>query len=135
MQPPILMNRFIINLRSLNAPSSSQDSSTRQHWSRFSAPNFHIPGSFLGNIGEDLQDGHEAADDDRDGDQAEIDPASVNIRGSPQAGPGETPGSSSSRPRGEQVSVRIHSGSKWHKRTLFRSDWSHGQPLELWKMS
>lgn len=67
MQPSALLNRFIINLRSLNTPGASQGSSGRQHWSRFTAPNFRIPDSFLGNIGEDLQDGHEPADNNLDG--------------------------------------------------------------------
>ena len=63
------MNRFIINLKSLDAVRLSQDSSTLQHGSTFSAPNFRIPDSFLGNIGEDLQDGHQQAHSEYDDDQ------------------------------------------------------------------
>ena len=112
VQPPVLTNRFIINLRSLNTPSSSQDGSARQYWSRFSAPNFHIPDSFLGNIGEDLQDGYEPADDDLDG-HYEMDAIRLNTEGSPETELAETSatsGSLSSRPMDEQVSLRIHSG-------------------------
>ena len=114
MQPPILMNRFIINLRSLNRvniPESSQGSSARQHWSRFSAPNFHIPDSFLGNIGEDLQDGHEPADDDLDG-HHEMDAVCLNTESSPEPELENTsniPSSSTSRPVDTQVSLQIHS--------------------------
>ena len=114
MQPPVLMNRFIINLRSLNTAGSSQGSSARQHWSRFSVPNFHIPDSFIGNIGEDLQDGHEPADDDLDG-HHETDAIRLNTEGSPGTELEEkstTPGSSTSLPMDEQVGLRIRSGSK-----------------------
>ena len=111
MQPLVLLNRFIINLRSLGTPSSSQDSSVRQHWSRFSAPNFHIPDSLLGNIGEDLQEGHEPANADLDG-YHETDAVRLtgNIEGSPGAELEETsttPGSSTSRPIVAQVSIQI----------------------------
>lgn len=47
------MNRFIINLRTLNAPEVTEPSQ-RQHFSRFSTPGFRVPQSFLGNIGEHL---------------------------------------------------------------------------------
>ena len=50
------MNRFIINLRTLNAADPAEVSQ-RQHLSRFSVPNFRIPQSFLGNIGENLTHG------------------------------------------------------------------------------
>ena len=78
------MSRFIINLRSLNTAGLSQDSSTRQHFSQFSAPNFHIPDSFLGNIGEDLRDGHELADDDL-GSRHEMDDVCFDTEDSPKA--------------------------------------------------
>ena len=120
MQPPVLANRFIINLRSLNTAGSSQDSSARQHWSRFSAPNFHIPDSFLGNIGEDLQDGHEPADGDLDGSR-ETDTVRLNTASLPGAELDEistTSGSSTSRPVDMQVSHLIYSGSTRDERTL-----------------
>ena len=118
-QPPVLLNRFIINLRSLNSPSLSQDSSTRQHWSRFSAPNFHVPdsGSFLGNFGEDLQDGREPANADLDG-HYETGAVRLNAEGSLEAELKETSttlGSSSSRPMVAQVSLQIHSVSKQYE--------------------
>ena len=115
------MNRFIINLRSINTAGSSQGSSSRQHWSRFSVPNFHIPNSFLGNIGEDLQDGHEPADDDLDG-HHETDAVRFSTAGSSETELEETsttPGPSSSRPMYEQVSLQIRSGSKRDERILF----------------
>ena len=131
MQPPVLMNRFIINLRSLSTASgSSQGSSARQHWSRFSAPNFHIPDSesFLGNIGEDLQDGHEPTDNDLNG-HHEMEAVCLDTECSPGAqleATSTTPGSSTSHPVDAQVSPRIPSWSKRCERTLFRLGWSSG---------
>ena len=110
MQPSVLMNRFIINLRSFSTASSSQDSSA-QHWSRFSVPNFRIPDSFLGNIGEDLQHGHKSADDDLDHDQ-EAKTVSISQQGSSEAELVEmfvTRCSSDPRPLGTRVSRQIHS--------------------------
>ena len=138
MQPLVLMNRFIINLKSLDTPISSQGSSTRQHWSRFSAPNFHIPdsGSFLGNIGEDLQDGHEPADDDYG--HHEMDAICLDTEDSSEVELEETSttlGSSSSRPVDAQVSLQIHSESKRYERILFHLGWSPGQLLGLQNMS
>lgn len=49
------MNRFIINLRSLDTTAEPQASSHAQRWSQFSVPNFRVPESLLGNIGEDLE--------------------------------------------------------------------------------
>ena len=121
MQPLVLMNRFIINLRSINTASSSQDSLARQHWSRFSVPNFHIPDSFLENIGEDLQDGHELADNDLDG-HHEADTIRLNTEDSPGTELEETsttPGFSTPYLMDEQVSFRIRSGSKRDERILF----------------
>ena len=101
-QPSVLMNRFIINLKTLGAAGSSQVSSAR-HRSRFSAPNFRIPpDSFLGNIGEDLRDGQESADDDLDSDQA----VSLNIQDPYEAESAEARrGTSSSRSINAQVSA------------------------------
>ena len=131
MQPLVLMNRFIINLRSINTAGSSQDSSGRQHWSRFSAPNFHIPDSFLGNIGEDLQDGHEPADNDLNG-RHETDAARLNTERSPGLeGTSATPGSSTSRPMGTQVGLQIHSGSARYERAPFHLARTLRQPLGL----
>ena len=65
MQLSVLTNRFIINLRSLNTAGAerSQDSSSRY---RFSGLEFRAPSSFLGNIGEDLQDDHGSDDNDQE---------------------------------------------------------------------
>ena len=109
MQPPVLMNRFIINLKSLNTPTSSQGSSAQHQWSRLPTSNFHIPDSFLGNIGEDLQDGHESTDNDPDG-HHETDTVCLSIEGLPGADSEATstaPGSSTSRPMNAQVSLQI----------------------------
>ena len=110
IQPLVLVNRFIINLRSLSTASSSQGRSSQQHRSRLSALSFRIPDSFLGNIGEDLQEGHELTDDNLNGDQ-EMDAAGLNTHGSLEAESVETPaadGSSGSRPMNAQVSPRSH---------------------------
>ena len=48
------MNRFIINLRTLGTPSPADET---QHFSRFTAPNFRVPETILGNIGEPLTHG------------------------------------------------------------------------------
>ena len=129
MQPPVLTNRFIINLRSLSIQSSFQDSSVRQHWSRFSTPNFRIPGSFLGNIGEDLQDGHEPADDYLDGHHT-MDAVCSNAENSLEAAMLEeastAPGFFTSHLADMQVSLRIHSESKRCERTPFHLGWSPG---------
>jgi hypothetical protein len=103
MQPSVLMNRFIINLKSLGTAGSSQTSSAR-HWSRFSALNFRITDSFLGNISEDLQDGHEPADDDRN-DEQEMDAVPLSVQGSAEA-----ESAASSPPVGTQVSNRVRPG-------------------------
>ena len=106
-QPSVLMNRFIVNLKSLNTSSSSQGSSDRHHWSRFSTPNFHIPDSFLGNIGEDLQDGHEPPDYDHGSNQVKG-TLCLNTEGPPEAELEETSttlGSCTSRPMDTQVSL------------------------------
>ena len=106
IQHSVLVNRFMINLKSLSAAGSSQGSSAR-HWSRFSAPNFHIPDSLLGNIGEDLQGDYEPADDNLDGDQ-EMGAASLSIQVSQEAELQETnakPGPPSSSPENARVSA------------------------------
>ena len=129
-QPPVLTNRFIINLKSLSSAGSSQGSSAR-HWSRFSLPNFCVPDSFLGNIGEDLQlDGHGRADDNLDDDQ-EVDAVSLSQQVSPEAEFVETSvtrGPSRPRPLGTQVSLQIHSRSKPCKRAPFHQAGSLGGP-------
>lgn len=113
------MNRFIINLKSLNTANSSQNSSGQQRWSRFSTPDFCIPDSFLGNIGEDLQHGHEPADGDNELDdiRQEMDVMSPNIHASLEHASeaialpvtDTTIGPPISRPVNAQVSVQIHS--------------------------
>ena len=57
MQPAILINRFIINLRSLNKIEDPTYNSDANHLSRFSAPNFVVNSNILGNIGEPLEHG------------------------------------------------------------------------------
>ena len=137
MQPPVLLNRLFINLKSLSTPSSSQGSSARHHWSRFFMPNFHVPdsGSFLGNIGEDLQDGHEPPT----AVHYEMGVIRLNTEGSLEAGLKETFTTSSessiSYPMVTQVSLQTHSGSKRDERTLSHLGWSPGQPPRLWKTS
>ena len=121
IQPAVLMNRFMINLKSLVTPGSSLGGSARQLSSiRFSVPNFHIPVSFLGNIGQDLQHGQEPTDEDDDGDQ-ELD-VGLTMRRSSEAESVETsttPGSHNPRAMAAaaQVSVRAFSGSKHLNRT------------------
>lgn len=53
----MLIVRFLLNLRQLNAAEQSPPNSDAQHFSRFSAPNFRVPSDFLGNIGEPLDYG------------------------------------------------------------------------------
>ena len=106
VKPPVFMNRFMINLKSLSPAGSSQGSSAR-HWSRFSVPNLRIPDSFLGNIGEDLQHGDEPSENNHDDDH-EIDIVSPNIQYSSEAEPegtSTTPDSSSLCPMAAQVSI------------------------------
>ncbi|PSR71655.1 hypothetical protein PHLCEN_2v12508 [Hermanssonia centrifuga] len=51
--PPILMSRFILNLRQVNESANSNDD-TLGNFSQFSAPAFRIPASVAGNLGEPL---------------------------------------------------------------------------------
>ena len=109
MQPPVLVNRFIINLRSLNTAGSSQGSSAPRHWSRFSAPNFRIPDSFLGNIGEELQDSHEPENADLDC-HHKTNAVRLNTEAPLEAELEETfttPGPSTLRPMVAQISLQI----------------------------
>ncbi|EKM56299.1 uncharacterized protein PHACADRAFT_207577 [Phanerochaete carnosa HHB-10118-sp] len=53
--PPLLVQRFMLNLRQLNH-TASQSSSDPQHFSRFSV-SFRVPSDLLGNIGEPLDHG------------------------------------------------------------------------------
>ena len=115
----------MINLKSLVTPGSSQGGSSRQLSSiRFSAPSVNIPGSFLGNIGQDLQHGHEPTDHDDYDDDQEVDTV-LNMRGSSEAESVETsttPGSPNPRAMAAQVSVRIRPGSKHSNRTSLHLD-------------
>ncbi|EKM60199.1 uncharacterized protein PHACADRAFT_203457 [Phanerochaete carnosa HHB-10118-sp] len=55
--PPLLIQRFILNLRQLNSTAqASENNSDAQHFSRFSV-SFRVPSDFLGNIGEPLDRG------------------------------------------------------------------------------
>lgn len=58
------MNRFMLDLRSLNGVNNTDSSSEYPFQSRASSPDFRIPESVLGNIGEPLQYGQEGFDDD-----------------------------------------------------------------------
>lgn len=60
----MLINRFTINLRSLDNEEALISTSAAQHFSRFSVPNFRVPESVLGNIGEPLQYGGESIEGD-----------------------------------------------------------------------
>lgn len=65
MQPCILVNRFIINLRQINTTSfSTGATSDMMHFSRFSTPNFSVTSHFLGNIGAELE--HREYDDSQE---------------------------------------------------------------------
>jgi hypothetical protein len=60
------MNRFLINLRSLDHPGTSN--SDAQHFSRFSASNFRVSDSIVESIGQPLDYGEAQADADEDAD-------------------------------------------------------------------
>ncbi|GJE93846.1 hypothetical protein PsYK624_100100 [Phanerochaete sordida] len=75
--PPIFVNRFILNLRSHDATSGAGNMTTGDaRLSRFSAPNFRVPDSFLGNIGEPLEAGQDSGmyDDDEGYVEGEMEP-------------------------------------------------------------
>lgn len=61
LQPPILMNRFIINLRSLKEPAGPGSTNQDPIGSVMSAPRFNAPASLLGNAGELLVHGDSGA--------------------------------------------------------------------------
>ena len=71
-QPPILMNRFLINLRSIDTDPSASANSDPAHFSRFTDPNFRVPPSFLGNIGESLQYGRSIPDNDVEANEEDV---------------------------------------------------------------
>ncbi|KAJ3535303.1 hypothetical protein NM688_g6998 [Phlebia brevispora] len=60
--PNIMLSRFLVNLRHVNA----QESASAARFSRFSPPNFHMPSivSIIGNLGEPLVDHEDDLDDD-----------------------------------------------------------------------
>ncbi|KAJ3553409.1 hypothetical protein NM688_g3628 [Phlebia brevispora] len=60
--PNIILSRFLINLRQVNAP----DSGSAAHFSRFSPQNFRMPSipSIIGNLGEPLADNEDNFDDE-----------------------------------------------------------------------
>lgn len=66
-QPPLLVSRFIMNLRQLGDANAEDPSSDPARFSKFSAPNFHISGDLIGNIGEPLDHSAVGVDDDDDG--------------------------------------------------------------------
>ncbi|EKM60203.1 uncharacterized protein PHACADRAFT_189335 [Phanerochaete carnosa HHB-10118-sp] len=72
--PPLLIQRFILNLRQLNPTAqASENNSDARHFSRFSV-NFRVPSDFLGNIGESLDHGSSeplGAEEDSDDSQCE----------------------------------------------------------------
>lgn len=64
--PQILLSRFLTNLREAAEPYASGDTAV-EHFSRFSAPRFHVPTStidrVIGNIGEPLEFRNQDDDD------------------------------------------------------------------------
>ena len=60
---PILISRFLINLREAHQPEGSTSAG---HFSRFSAPNFRVPtiASIVGDMGEPLAHGLRGGDQD-----------------------------------------------------------------------
>ena len=77
IQPLILINRFMLNLRSLsdNDSNNSRATSDAQRFSQFSFPNFRVSGHFLGNIGEPLvyANSQDCEDDELDCDESIVD--------------------------------------------------------------
>ena len=57
VQPLIMVNRFLINLRSLSNIANSLPNSDNQDSPRFSLPDFRVSETLLGNIGEPLEHG------------------------------------------------------------------------------
>ncbi|KAJ3542644.1 hypothetical protein NM688_g5951 [Phlebia brevispora] len=102
--PNIVLSRFLIQLRQVGAPASSNVS----RFSRFSAPDFHVPTlpEFLGNLGAPLADVDAAQDDEEEGGDAETreeGPNALLREGHNEAIPGAShPGDSS----GETLEVR-----------------------------
>ncbi|KAJ3556412.1 hypothetical protein NM688_g2041 [Phlebia brevispora] len=60
--PSIILSRFLINLRQINAPESG----SAARFSHFSPPNFRMPSipSIIGNLGEPLADNEDEVDDE-----------------------------------------------------------------------
>ncbi|GJE99206.1 hypothetical protein PsYK624_154550 [Phanerochaete sordida] len=52
--PPILVQRFMLNLREFNKSERAEDNSDPEHFSRFSV-SFRVPSDFLGTIGQPLE--------------------------------------------------------------------------------
>ncbi|KAJ3553519.1 hypothetical protein NM688_g3566 [Phlebia brevispora] len=65
---PILISRFIVNLRKVNSPPADQSMATMR-FSRFTMPNFHVPtmDNVVGNLGEPLEHGSGEASAEQDG--------------------------------------------------------------------
>ena len=65
LQPAILTQRFMLNLRQLHGTNDAETTSVERKFSQFSV-NFRVPSDLLGNIGEPLDQGqlHELEDDD-----------------------------------------------------------------------
>ncbi|GJE99216.1 hypothetical protein PsYK624_154650 [Phanerochaete sordida] len=65
--PPILVQRFMLNLREFNSAESAEGNSDFEHFSRFSV-SFRVPSGFMGNIGQPLDHGQlpELCEDDGD---------------------------------------------------------------------
>ncbi|KAJ3528793.1 hypothetical protein NM688_g7946 [Phlebia brevispora] len=68
--PNIVLSRFLINLRQINA----QESGSAARFSQFSPPNFRMPSisSIVGNLGEPLADNEDDFEDDEDHVVAEV---------------------------------------------------------------
>ncbi|KAJ3547685.1 hypothetical protein NM688_g5375 [Phlebia brevispora] len=68
--PNVILSRFLINLRQVDAPESG----SAARLSHFSLPNFRVPSipSIIGNLGEPLADHEDGIDDDEDHVIAEV---------------------------------------------------------------
>lgn len=72
---PILISRFLINLRQADRPDNMTEIS---RFSKFSIPNFHVPttASIVGDMGEPLEHGLSDIEDDRTEQEAGLTSAS-----------------------------------------------------------
>ncbi|EKM56281.1 uncharacterized protein PHACADRAFT_207561 [Phanerochaete carnosa HHB-10118-sp] len=126
--PPVLVQRFMLNLRQLSH-ASDEISSGNEHSSSRSV-NFRLPSDFLGNIGESLDHGqaervqkYDGDDDDDDDDDSNSDVAGERAVGL-EEGSLQLEGSSLAR-RNEQIGVSLVPASHSIEGT------SEGKEIEL----